>query len=142
MRSEARRLAAVARYLSHEASRTGQTHYLNIGVRKNEYWVTVASGRRRAREESTIMTRRYALADNIRFKDVVVYAGGKKQQGTQVIGFYPKNTNDEAIIHFAGARGDKSAYSLHIKPYAGRSKMYDYYYRGYKEKHYKAFTGG
>ncbi|MCX6356819.1 MAG: prepilin-type N-terminal cleavage/methylation domain-containing protein, partial [Candidatus Aureabacteria bacterium] len=50
MRSDARRISALARYLSCEASRTGRTHYIDFEVGKDEYRVTVDAGGHRAKE--------------------------------------------------------------------------------------------
>ena len=44
--------------------------------------------------------------------------------------------NDEAIVHFSDF-GKKQAYSLYIKPYAGRSVIYDYDFKGYKAIYHK-----
>ena len=142
-RSEARRLSATARYLSNEASRSGKTHYLNFDLRKDRYWVTVQTGKARAVKESTHLSRTHTLPEGIHIKDVVVHGRGKKSSGSQRVAFYPKGENDEAIVHFSRntsrGYGKKQFYSLHIKPYSGRCKMYDYYYKGYREKHHKAF---
>ncbi len=138
MRSESRRLAAVARYLSDEASRSGVPHYLNFDLGKDTYWITVDKGGRKAVDLSTHLSRSYTLSDGVRFKDVQVYRRGKKSHGKQRIGFYSKGEVDEAIIHFSDF-GKENFYSLHVKPFNGSCDIYDYYYKGYKERTFKAF---
>lgn len=139
MRSEARRLAALARYLRSEASRSGSVYYLNFSVEKGTYWVTVAGGRGRPVEERTHLTRPRPLPEGIRFKDVAIVGRAGKSQGRQMVAFYPKGESDEAIIHFSDY-GRKQFYSLHIKPYSGRSVIYDYYFKGYKEIYHKGIV--
>ncbi len=138
MRSELRRLAAMTRYLSNEASRTRTVHYLNFDVSKDRYWVTVDTGTSRAAKQNTHLSRVRELPENIRIRDVMVYGRGKKSQGAQRIAFYPRSENDEAIVHLSDQE-KKHPHSLHIKPYSGRTDIYNYYYKGYREKHHKAF---
>jgi prepilin-type N-terminal cleavage/methylation domain-containing protein len=138
LRSELRRLAAVVRYLSDEASRSGRTYYLNFDIRKGTYWVTVDAGTSRAAEVDSHLTRIRQLPENVRFKDVMVYGTGKKSTGRQRIAFFPGGENEEAIVH-SSDYDKRQIYSLHIKPYAGRSDIYDYEYKGYTETHHKAF---
>jgi len=132
MRSEARRLAALVRYLRHEAARTGRVHYLNFEVGRDEYWVSVGEGRGRAAEEATQLAKPHVLAEGVRFKDVTVYGRGKKSEGKQAVGFFPRGESDEAIVHFSDYAKGRFC-TLHIKPYSARSDIYDYYYEGYTQ---------
>ena len=128
MRSEARRLAAAARYLSSEAARTGRAHYLNFDVGHDTYWVTVDEGGGRPVEESTHLTRRYLLSEGVMIRDVTVLGRGQKSRGTQRIGFFARGENEEAIVHL-GDYAKSRSYSLHLKPYGGRTAFYDYDYK-------------
>jgi prepilin-type N-terminal cleavage/methylation domain-containing protein len=136
MRSEARRIAALARYLISEASRSGNVYYLNFDVAKGRYWVTVGGGRGRPMEERTQLTKVRVLPGGIAFKDVAIAGRAGKSQGRNTIAFYPRGESDEAIVHFSDY-GGKQFCSLHIKPYNGRSVTYDYYFKGYKEVYHK-----
>jgi Tfp pilus assembly protein FimT len=136
MRSEARRLAAAVRYLRHEASRTDKTHYLTFDLSTDSYAVTIDEGKGRPVEESTHLAKAHVLAEGIRFKDVMVYKRGQRSEGKQVVGFYPKGESDEAIVHFSDYAKGRFC-TLHIKPYNGRSDIYDYYYKGYREVYHK-----
>ena len=136
MRSEARRIAALVRYLSRESSRSGNVYHLYFDVDKDSYRVAVSAGRGRPVEESTQLTRPRSLPDGIRFKDVAVLWRAGKSQERKTVTFYPKGENDEAIVHFSDF-GKKQAYSLYIKPYAGRSVIYDYDFKGYKAIYHK-----
>lgn len=129
MRSEARRISALARYLSREASRSGNVYRLDFDVDTDSYRVTVGAARGRPVEENTHLTRPRLLPDGIRFKDVAILWRAGKSHDKQTVAFYPKGENDEAIVHFSDY-GRKRLYSLHIKPYAGRSVIYDYYFTG------------
>lgn len=132
MRSEARRLAALVRYLRHEASRSGKVHYLSFDVGRDEYSVSVDEGKGRAAEDLTQLAKPHVLAEGIRFRDVTVYGRGQKSEGRQLVAFTPRGESDEAIVHFSDYGKDRFC-SLHIKPYNGRSDIYDYYYKGYTE---------
>ncbi|MEJ2744779.1 MAG: hypothetical protein P8123_03695, partial [bacterium] len=136
MRSEARRIAAMVRYLSRESCRTGNVYYLDFNVDKDIYGVAVAAVRGRPLQEDTQLTRPRLLPDGIRFKDVAILWRAGKSKLRQTVAFYPKGENDEAIVHLSDY-GKKQFYSLHIKPYAGRSTIYDYYFKGYKETYSK-----
>jgi Tfp pilus assembly protein FimT len=136
MRSEARRLAALARYLISEASRSGNAYYLNFDVDKGRYWVTVGGGRGRPMQERTHLTKPRLLPGGIKFKDVAIVGRARKSQVRNMVAFYPRGESDEAIVHFSDY-GGKQFYSLHIKPYSGRSVIYDYYFKGYKEIYHK-----
>lgn len=129
MRSEARRISALARYLSRESSRSGNVYYLDFDVDGDSYRVTVSTGRGRPVEEDTQLTRPRLLPDGIRFKDVAILWRAGRSQERGAVAFYPKGENDEAIVHFSDY-GRKQSYSLHIKPYAGRTAIYDYYFTG------------
>lgn len=128
LRSETRRLASAARYLSHEASRTGKTHYLNFDPRRGRYWVTIDTGAARAVEERTQLAGSYTLPDGVRIADMLVVERGLRKHGRHQIGFYPRGESDEAIVRFSNMNKSRF-YSLHIKPY-GRYEVYDYYYKG------------
>jgi len=130
MRSEARRLAAMARYLSSESSRQRRVHYLNFDVDKDTYWVTVDEGKGRPVQESTHLTRPRTLPGGIRFKDVTVFAVRKKNAMRRRVAFYPGGENDEALIHFSDYGKDRF-FTLHIKPYNGHCALYDDYFKGY-----------
>lgn len=133
IRSEARRLSSMVRYLRSEAVRTGKIHYLNFDIDDNSYWVAVWEGRGRPLEERTQLAKRRELPDSVRLKDVsIVYRAGKFH-GRSQMAFYPGGASDEAIVHFAGGGAKRSEYSLHIKPFYSRSDMYDYYFKGYKK---------
>lgn len=128
LRSEARRLSAAARYLSSEAARTGRTHYLNFDVGKDTYWVTADEGGARPVEQTAPLAEPYTLTDGFLFRDVTVPGKGRKSRGTQRIGFFAHGENDEAIVHLADY-AKKRTYSLHLKPYGGRTEIYDHYYK-------------
>lgn len=129
MRSEARRLAALARYLRHEASRSGKTHYLTFDLGADTYWVTVDEGRGRPAEARTPLGGAHVLADGVRLRDVTVHGRGRRSSGRQQIAFTPKGECDEAIVHFSDWRRGR-VFSLHIKPYFGRSDIYEHDFRG------------
>lgn len=132
MRSEARRMAALARYLSSEARRSGLVHQLNFDVGHDEYWVTVNAGKAKPVDATSPLAEPRVLAEGIRFKDVMVLGVGQKSMGVQRVAFYPTGENDEAIVHLTDY-DKKLSYSLHIKPYNGRTESFDYYYRGYRK---------
>jgi type II secretory pathway pseudopilin PulG len=136
MRSEARRISALVRYLSRESSRTGNVYYLDLNVDKDCYGVTVGMERGRPVEERTQLAKPRLLPDGIRFKDVAILWRAGSSQLRQTVTFYPNGENDEAIVHLSDY-GKKQSYSLHIKPYAGRSTIYDYYFKGYRETYSK-----
>lgn len=136
MRSEARRLAALVRYLSSEASRSRNVYHLNFALDEGRYWVTVAGGRGRPAEVRTHLTKPRPLPEGIKFKDVAIVGRAGKSRGRNMVAFYPKGESDEAIVHFSDY-GGKQFYSLHIKPYSGRSVIYAYYFKGYKEIYHK-----
>lgn len=128
LRSEARRLSAAARYLSSEAARTGRTHYLNFDVGKDTYWVTADEGGGKPVEQTGPLAESYVLTDGFLFKDVTMPGKGQKSRGMQRIGFYAHGENDEAVVHLADF-AKKRNYSLHLKPYGGRTEIFDYYYK-------------
>lgn len=138
MRSEARRLAGLAKYLSNEASRTRKPHYINFDVSRDKYWVTVDEGKGRPVKESTHLSRPRTVSGGVKISDVTVRGRGKRRHGRHRVGFYAKAENDEAIIHFTDTSRDASC-SLYIKPYCGMTQIYDYHFKGYRESFHPSF---
>lgn len=122
VRSEARRLAATARYLSSEAARTGRVHYLNFDVGKDTYWVTVDEGAGKPVKTSTALARPHLLAEGILIRDVEVVGRGRRGRGTQRIGFFARGENEEAVVSL-GDYSRRSSCSIHLKPYGGRTAI-------------------
>lgn len=133
LRSEARRIAALARYLSNESRRSGLVHYINFDVGHDEYWVTVDAGRAKATGSTAPLAEARVLPEGIRFRDVTVLGVGRKSLGVQRIAFRPRGENDEAIVHLSNYAKNR-LYSLHLKPYHGKTEIFDYYYTGQRTR--------
>jgi len=100
--ANARRLAAVVRYLHGEAAFRSQLYRLNYDLDQRTYWVTVLTATRTTAEflpDSSPLARPVQLPPSIAFADVRVPSVGLVSTGRVYTHFYPQGYTDPTIIH-------------------------------------------
>jgi len=100
--AQARRLAALVRYLHGEAAFRSQVYRLNYDLDQHTYWVTVLTAARESAEflpDSSPLARPMQLPQNITFADVRVPSVGLVSTGRVYTHFYPQGYTDPTIIH-------------------------------------------
>jgi general secretion pathway protein H len=122
--SGARRLAALARYLSGEAAFTSRLYRLHYDLDQHAYWVTVmsaASGEGDFVADPSPLSRPVQLPAAVVFADVFVPGVGRVSHGQVYTHFYPQGYADPTVIHLRNRRD--RVVTVTIPPLTGEARI-------------------
>lgn len=117
-------LAGVMDYVRSRSVIDAREYHVHFDRIRYRYWVTVEG------DEENPMPGRYGrpreFPAEIRLRSVEVENRPVAGQ-MPAVRFYPRGSADQAVIYLESSRGDRA--SVRIKPFTGRSEVYNYFYR-------------
>jgi len=124
LRSSARQLAAMMRYLYAEASFKKTYYSLIFDLSSQSYWVEVPLLNVQTREMQMVevtdqsLLQRRKLPAGIRFQEIKIGSGESRSEGRMVMHFYPGGYADPATIHLEDRK--EREYTIFLIPLSGR----------------------
>jgi len=119
-------LAGTMDYIRSRAVIDGIIYHFHFDRSKRQYWVT----REGEEEEEPMKGRlgsRQSFPPGIKLRKMEVERGTFGRSAPS-IRFYPRGSADEALIYLETEKGDRA--SIWVKPFTGRSEVYNYFFRG------------
>ena len=117
-------LAGVMDYIRARSVIDGRVYHAHFDRHRHQYWVTIEGNQDRPMEG------RYGqpqdFPGDILLRSVEV-ENRPLSAGNPVIRFYPRGNADQAVIYLESSRRDRA--SVRVKPFTGRSEVYNYFYR-------------
>jgi general secretion pathway protein H len=135
LESSARRLAALARYLSAEAALKGRVYRLNYDLDQGIYSVMVLAASQDAAEfipDSSPFSRPVQLLPPIAFADVRLPSTGRVNTGQVATHFYPQGYADPAVIHLRNKQA--RVVTIIVPPLTGEVGVYEGYVDGFHNR--------
>ena len=128
MKSQARRLSSLFRYVYSEAVTTGRSYRVCFDIDREAYWVEMADDSGQFTEFADTLTRKENLSEGIEFEDIAMPDAGKITEGRVFCYFYPRGLVDGLTIHLRNQRGN--ALSLMVDTWTAEVDIY----QGYAER--------
>ncbi len=126
LRSSARSLAAMLRYLSDTAVTTKSRYQLRAVMGENNLTVTRSAENKPAAAGDPFLNRRF-LADRVTVSDVVIPRLGRVNSGEVTIDFSAEGLGELVIFHLKGATGGD--FTVIAYPHSGKVQVTE----GYQE---------
>ena len=125
LKSSSRHLIRTIRYLNDRAATAKKLYRLNYQIDRGEYWVTEQAGPGEFVASESVVFRRAALPESVRFVDIVAL-NRKTALGEGHTDFHPVGRIDKTLIHLKDK--DDHELTLIINPVTGRVKVYEGYW--------------
>jgi general secretion pathway protein H len=133
LRSEARQMAGMIRYLYTQSVFTKNSFMLNFDIEKGEYWVEypeidhVASTIEIVRYQDQFIKEKRSLPDNVVFTDIITARTGTRTEGKAVTLFSPSGFVEPTTIHIKD-KFSEDEFTLYIQPLTGKVKVLEGYF--------------
>lgn len=133
LRSEARQMAGMIRYLYTQSVFTKNSFMLTFDIEKGEYWVDypevdhVASTIEVVRYQDQFIKEKRTLPDNIMFTDIITARTGTRSEGQSITLFSPNGFVEPTTIHIKD-KYSEDEFTLYIQPLTGKVKVMEGYF--------------
>ncbi len=124
LKSTSRRLIGTIRYLHDRSATTGKRLRLCYDLDENKYWIEEENEEGEFEEVKTVLGRREALPEGIKFLDIII-PEGKISSGQTFTLFFPKGYVTKSIIHLQNEK--EEVQTLLIKGTMGQVMVYEGY---------------
>jgi general secretion pathway protein H len=126
LRSSARRLSTVIRYLGDRAVTTKSTYRMQLNLTDNMLIIKKIVNGEEAAPEDPFFSRKF-IADGVSIEDIETPRLGKTVEGVINIDFGVAGLGEFIVIHLKGAKGDH--FTVTAYPYGGKVEVRE----GYQE---------
>ena len=127
LKSTSRRLIGTIRYLHDRSVTTGKRLRLCYDLDENDYWIEEENEEGEFEELKTVLGRKEALPEGIKFLDIIT-PEGKINSGQTLTLFFPKGYVTKSIIHLQNEK--EEVQTLLVKGTMGQVTVY----KGYVEE--------
>jgi general secretion pathway protein H len=130
LKQASRHLIRTIQVLVDRAEATKRLYRLNYDLERQEYWATVLQPVTNEAGEfvpvNSVLLKKVALPDPIRFSDVVTLRQGKITEGEAYTQFYPSGLVERTLFHLTDEKQEETV-TLIVQPLTGRVKVLEGY---------------